>query len=526
MSLIALDWTYKTFPLEPVAVPAPQNLIVTQTDTNKLRITWTGRGVSAIVERNTNSTGWVTLDSEFSTPSIYNLGKEYTDTNVVDGVSYAYRITSQVGDYQSTSLTSGAFTVTNVYAGWDVVWQQMTNEYQALAIDTQIAPTGMGMAEQQVKGINTASLQISAVELNFDSIDSFTVTNNEVLQVSIYSKTNHDGVFYGTSRALVVSTNLGWRRFVFHTPVVLPAGSNFWLKVEGNWVKAQLWTMFDDGVAGYRPGEGFDIWFYTVNGFTNNLGGLLADLNFKVYIKYTPLPVSNVTTNQVADTAVTITWPDSNQGLVRYKVDQFHGSWTDDVTNTTATNVTITGLTIGETYKWRVYSYIPGQSGSESAKVESQLITLADLPIVTNTWVTSLSGGSAGSSAADTNGYKFTVGSSDIVVTDLGTYFTAGTYANTSVELLNSSCTRLAIATVPVAGSTPGAFNWAPTLGTAVTLTAGSTYHIRRNSSGFNEYLYGATPTVTTAASVISGTYNDCSNPGYTVACNFKYYVP
>jgi hypothetical protein len=145
--------------------------------------------------------------------------------------------------------------------------------------------------------------------------------------------------------------------------------------------------------------------------------------------------------------------------------------------------------------------------------------------IVTNIWATSITGGSIGSGTT-TNGIKFTVGASDIVVTDLGTYFTAGTYADTSVELTDSSCNRLAIAVVSASGSTPGADNWAPTLSPSVTLTAGATYHLKRNSINFNEYLQSATHTTTAAASLVSGTSQDCSDPGFTASCNFKYYIP
>jgi hypothetical protein len=420
MSLIALDWTYKTFPLEPITVPPPENLIVTQTDTNKLRVTWTGRGVSAIVERNTNSTGWVTLDSEFFTSSIYNLGKEFTDTNVVDGVSYAYRITSQVGDYQSTSVTSGAFTVTNFYTGWDTVWQQETNEFQSLLFNSQITPTGQGIVEQQVKGINTSPLQVSAVELNFDSIDASTIANNEVLQVSIYSKTNHDGVFYGTSRALTVSTNLGWRRFVFHTPAVIPAGSNFWLKVEGNWVKAQLWTMYDDGNAGYRPGEGFDSWFYTANGFTNDLGGLPADLNFRVYVRYTPVVPTATTIVQTDTGQVRLGWQDSNNGLASYKIDRLtnNGTWVIGFTNTAqgATNIVINNLVDGHTNFFRIYGYISGATGSESAASNFPAIKINDAPFVAPTFTDAIAG-----TSTDTQDSNAAVWRQDVVAGNSGT---------------------------------------------------------------------------------------------------------
>lgn len=529
MSMIALDWSHKAFPLEPITVPTPASLYLVQVDTNKMRLIWNGIGVNAKVERNTNSTGWLTVTNEHRVPAVYYQFKEFTDTNVVNGVVYAYRITEQVGDYSSTAATSVDFTITNTYAGFDVLWQQCTNEFQSTPVNTGIIPTGSPYMEQQVKGINTAAVKISKVSLNIETITEGTSTNGETLQVSVYSKTNRGGVFYGISRGTVLSTNTGWRDFVFHTPITLPAGSNFVMNVEGNNILANFWTTYDEvGGGGYLPGEGFNIWYYVAGqGFTNTLSGSTNDLNFKVYIKYTPLPVSNVTTNQVSDTAVTITWPDSNQGLVRYKVDQFHGSWTDDATNTTATNVTITGLTIGETYKWRVYSYIPGQSGSESAKVESQLITMADLPIVTNTFVTMVSGGSAVSRGSGERGEKFTVGASAIVITRLGFYATAGTYSNTVVKLRDASCNVLASSMV--LGVTAGSFNWGTNLAASISLTPGATYSMTRDVAGFNE-VYGNGPVLTTtsvATLAASGVNETCATEGfYEGICNYQYYEP
>lgn len=145
----------------------------------------------------------------------------------------------------------------------------------------------------------------------------------------------------------------------------------------------------------------------------------------------------------------------------------------------------------------------------------------------TNTWVTSVTGGFASAPGGDTeSGFKITVGASDIVVTDLGVYFETGTYADVLVKLRNSSCTVLASATVADGGGSIAELRWAPTLGTAITLTAGQVYYITRDHTGFNEILQGASYTTTSAATLNSGANESCADPSYTAGVNFKYYVP
>jgi hypothetical protein len=143
----------------------------------------------------------------------------------------------------------------------------------------------------------------------------------------------------------------------------------------------------------------------------------------------------------------------------------------------------------------------------------------------TNTWVSGVTGGSESSVATITNGVSITIGASDIVVTDLGAYFTDGTYANVTMVVANSSCARIASGVIPVDGSTVNAFNWVR-LGSTVTLTAGQTYHLMRDSSNFNEFLFNGTWTTDSSASVNRGTYDLCADPGYRTVVNFKYYVP
>lgn len=139
-------------------------------------------------------------------------------------------------------------------------------------------------------------------------------------------------------------------------------------------------------------------------------------------------------------------------------------------------------------------------------------------------FVSSISGGEDATLETGYRGYKIVVGASNINVTQLGCYFTSGTYADVTVKLKDSSCVELASSVVPISGSTANAFNWAPELGSPVTLTAGGTYYITQNVGGFNGFKRNATYTTTAAASITDSADENCTNEAViTVAVNFRY---
>jgi hypothetical protein len=365
MGLIALDWTYKTFPLEPIVVPTPSSVYAVQTDTNTVRVTWFGRGVTALIEKDSGS-GFTSLTNEYSSPVGFGPnGRTFTDTNVVEGVTYQYRITSQIGDYSSSSVVSSAVTITNSYPGFVAVWQQETNNFQASG--TINSAVDFPAVEQRIKGVNQSTVQVSKVSFNFDNFTENTATNGEMLQVSFFTETNRGGVHLGTSRGTVMGTNVvGWRDFVFFTPARIPPGTNFWMALEGNWILCQMRLSLD----GYLPDQGFD---YLYHG-SSLQGGLTNDLLFRLFANHVPVPPTNVLATQTADGEITVSWTDTNDGLTRYELDHFTNDvWVTDVTNVFGTNWVATGLLNGSTNKWRVSAYVEGEPTSETAKVESNL---------------------------------------------------------------------------------------------------------------------------------------------------------
>lgn len=424
ISMVAMDWTNKRFPLEPVSVNTPTNLLVTQITNNTLRFTWTSAGISEILERNTNSTGWVTITNDYNTASIYEDGRQYIDTNVVAGASYQYRVTSQVGDYQSASASSVAYTITNSYSGFDAVWQQETNEYTIFAINTQYHPLGQMMIGQYVKGIHTSPMQISKVAINLQDINGLTTQRDEVLQISISSGTNRTGILYGTSRGVVITNVTGWREFTFFSPVIIPAGSNFWIGVEGNWVNCSPYVQIDE--FGYLAGQGFDLLGLTFLGdgtpiLTNKVGGNLVDMNFKVFVKHTPVPpTNNLVVTQTDTGTVRLGWQDSNTNLANYRIDQQTngGTWNIGITNTSrgATNIYISGLVDGQTNLFRIYAYVENTTGSESSTTNFPSIKINDAPFTPPTFTDAIP-----SSSVDTEDSNAALWRQDIVAGNSGT---------------------------------------------------------------------------------------------------------
>jgi hypothetical protein len=144
----------------------------------------------------------------------------------------------------------------------------------------------------------------------------------------------------------------------------------------------------------------------------------------------------------------------------------------------------------------------------------------------TNTWITAVSGGGGINAPSGEKGLKFTVGS-NITVTELGFYNTAGTYASFTVRIRSSTCVQLASAVV--AQGTAGTFTWTA-LGTPLSLTASTVYYITvEYTSAFNETYGNGTYTlgIGTISNSMDASCNDESYPGANgVAANFKYTNP
>lgn len=480
MSMMALDWTNKKFPLENITIPAPTNVYVVQTATNTIRLLWTGSGVTVRIERDAGS-GFSTVTNGYTAFFNETHQKEFNDTNLTEGVTYTYRITSEVGDLTSTPVTSAGILVTNSHPGFDTVWQQQVLEFQSFAVDTQIPTAAFPAAiEQHIKGINTSTVLVSQVDFKFSSVNETTVTNGEKLSVSFYSQTNHQGVHYGTSPGVGITTNIGWKSFAFFTPVALPPGSNCFVSLEGTWPKTEMVVMSDFiGSGSYFTGEGFNFWY---NG-ADNTGGDPYDMVFKIYVKYTPVPPIPLTITQTASNQVTLTWDDSpNGGLVSYKLDlkTNNGIYTVPYTNSSqgATSLVVNGLSDGKTNFFRIYGYISGAAGSESATTNFPSIVIDNSPYAAPTFTDSLAGASTDTSDSNSAAWQQSVvcGTTGHC-TKLRVWCRTFNFA-ASVKLALYDNSNNLLGNAEAVSISPSAGSWVTVTISPVSVTSGTTYKI------------------------------------------------
>lgn len=476
MQLLIGEWAFgwganNRFPLEPVEVPDVENVYAVQTGTNEVRLTWNGLGATSKVERD-GGAGWVTLTNEMIPVAWTGVGtgsRVFYDSNAVEGTTYQYRVTAQIGDYSSAPVSSGSITITNSHPGWPVVWQEMTNYYSSVAQNSQaMFPT----IQQRIKAINSATVQVSRISVFFDSISEQQSTNGEQLVISMFANTNRTGRHYATSKAMVLSTNTGWRSMDFFTPTLLPPGSNFWFGIEGGWPIFQLGNHYDDVTLSYLGGEGFDLWYNN----SGTIGGAPYDMMFKVYVLHTPTVPTNLVATQTATNQITLGWSDSNDGLANYKIDRKvgAGSWEVGYTNVArgVTNLVLNSQTDSETYLYRIYGYADGETGSESSSDEFDAITIDNDLFPDPVWVYLLAEGDATEdytteaylrwstitlSAGDITGFAVKTGGNHfggfglkVGVYSAGSLIAQGTI---TMSAANTLCTTT-ITGVPIAGGT------------------------------------------------------------------------
>lgn len=454
---ILLGWgANAVLPFGTVAVEPPETLAVTQTGEDELRITWTGRGIEHEIQRRIDGGSWTSLEAAWVSATL-----AYFDDGVTDGDSVEYRVREIVGANVSDWETSDAVVVNNNPAGFDTVWQRQDNNNGTVSVNTHDDAPEDSLS-QKIKGINGDAIGISKITLYIDDISveeavsvqinsaadgSGTVyaTSNSVLlaeertfadgvtntDTTLESETalfrafdvgrvvSGTGIALGTTIASVEDGNSvtlsqattatatgvsvtieggltipGAVTFEFFTPVSIPAETDFYFRLIGDWAIFSAQGGYDE--FGYFPGEGYDL----LHNGNDEIGGLTADLRFQVYVKHSPVPLASVSRSQTGEGEVTLSWTDTNDGLTSYRVDQYHGSYTDNVQETAqgATSAIITGLTDGEVYKWRVQAFIDGAVGSESSKVESSTITIDDSPYALPTFTDATSGASTDTS--------------------------------------------------------------------------------------------------------------------------------
>jgi hypothetical protein len=159
-----------------------------------------------------------------------------------------------------------------------------------------------------------------------------------------------------------------------------------------------------------------------------------------------------LTSSAITTTGATVSWT-AVSGALSYDVDYKTGSsatWINAVTGTTATSVSLSGLTSATTYDWRVRSRCSDGNGQYDT---AQFITLTP-PTCANTLDTATNGTIAGaatipfntdvtgliSPAGDVDNYKFVITNSGTITITLGTL--PGDY---DLKLLNSAGTQIAI---------------------------------------------------------------------------------
>lgn len=126
-------------------------------------------------------------------------------------------------------------------------------------------------------------------------------------------------------------------------------------------------------------------------------------------------------------------------------------------------------------------------------------------------------------------GFKFTVGSSDIVVTSLMRWNKAGNADTHTVRLINSSCVDITTASINTTLGTPG--TWQTVSITPTTLTHGQTYYVMSDEDGVDVYYIHCAATWTGDITGVTSTFNtgggctdDTANEVH-VPVNFLYHV-
>ena len=146
----------------------------------------------------------------------------------------------------------------------------------------------------------------------------------------------------------------------------------------------------------------------------------------------------------------------------------------------------------------------------------------------TNDWIASFAGGSAVDHLNATNGLVFTnTSASTISIVQLGSYITAGTYADRAIEIRTfPGCVQLAITTVPIAGHTDNTFQWSALLSSPVSVAPNEVVSIVQDSGGYNQYLSDISSyTANIGGNIKKTTDGECTDTQGSLV-NFRYYTP
>jgi len=128
--------------------------------------------------------------------------------------------------------------------------------------------------------------------------------------------------------------------------------------------------------------------------------------------------------------------------------------------------------------------------------------------------------------SAQEAGFKFTVGGSSIDVTEVGFQRASGTFGNKTIRIRDNSGTLVASGTAIYTSAAVGSMCWA-SVGTPVTLSASTIYHITADIGGYNAVRACGTASghTTTAAATINAltNANQTISEGIFAFVSFKY---
>ena len=229
---------------------------------------------------------------------------------------------------------------------------------------------------------------------------------------------------------------------------------------------------------------------YLRNAGTNKTGSIKIKLialresgPFPAYTLTVPAPtVSSLLQTAAGEVRVTF---GTTVDRIRIERRMNGGAWgvIDAATDTTARPYVDTGLVDGATYEYRLTAIIGNQ---ESTQATSSPIVIDDSAFEGGElWLSQTLGGTI--DVDNQRGIRFTVGSQDIRITQLGLWIIGppGQYTSTiPVKLYDSAQTLLGSVDVPTTG-TPNQYAFAA-LGSPITLTAGQTYWLVAGPLGYN----------------------------------------
>ncbi|MGN1120189.1 MAG: leucine-rich repeat domain-containing protein [Oscillospiraceae bacterium] len=349
-----------TFTLIPAKNIIPENVKATA-GVGKVTLTWDAvSGATKYRVQRLNGSTWATV----ATPTT----AAYTDTNVVAGTTYSYRVLSYVdGAWSGVSAVAKATPVSTV-----------PQNVKATAGDKSVTVTWSavsGATKYRVQRLNGSTWTTVAIPTTTTYTDT-TVTNGTSYSYRVLSYV--DGAWSGVS-AVVTATPKS--ATTVPQNVKATAGDKSvtvtWSEVDGaekyrvQRLNGSTWatiaypttTTYTDTTVTNGTSYSYRVLSY-VDGAWSGVSAVVSA---------TPKSAATVPQNVKAaagDGSVTVTWS-AVSGATKYRVQRLNGSTWVTVAYPTTTAYTDTAVTNGTTYSYRVLSYVDGAWSGVSAVVSA-----------------------------------------------------------------------------------------------------------------------------------------------------------